>query len=79
VFWFVADGQLTSSHWTRTRWMIRDLLTRNVLQRWAYVSYFALCAPGDEDATFLRLSRLVAASVPEFQLAAGEPGRPSSP
>ena len=50
-----------------------------MLQRWAYVSYFALCAPGDEDATFLRLSRLVAASVPEFQLAAGDPGRPSSP
>ncbi len=79
VFWFVADGQLTSSHWTRTRWMIRDLLTRNVLQRWAYVSYFALCAPGDEDATFQRLSRLVAASVPEFQLAAGDPGPPSGP
>ncbi len=71
VFWFVADGQLTSSHWTRTFWMIRDLLTRNVLQRWAYVSYFTVCAPGDEDATFERLSRLIAASVPEFQLTAG--------
>ena len=71
VFWFVADGQLTSSHWTRTFWMIRDLLTRNVLQRWAYVSYFTVCAPGDEDATFERLSRLIAASVPEFQLATG--------
>jgi hypothetical protein len=71
VFWFVADGQLTASHWTRTAWMMRDLLAKNVLQRWAYVSYFAACAPGDEDVTFDRLSKLIAASVPEFQLAVG--------
>ena len=64
VFWFVADKQLTASHWTRSWLMIRDLLFRNVLQRWAYVSYFADCAPGDEDATFEKMTRLISATAP---------------
>ena len=49
-------------------WLTRDLLTRGVLQRWAYISYFAVCVPGQEDATFDRMKSLIAASVPEFQL-----------
>ena len=39
-----------------------------VLQRWAYISYFTVCAPGEEDATFERMEKLIAASVPEYQL-----------
>ena len=69
VFWFVADGQQTASHVDRQLWLIRDLLLHQTLQRWAYVSFFSDCAPGEEDATFERVSKLVAATVPEFQLA----------
>ena len=69
VFWFVADHQWTASHWTRTWWMTRDLLSENVLQRWAYVSYFAPCAPGTEDATYERLCDLIRTTIPEFQIA----------
>lgn len=71
VFWFVADGQITSSHVQRQWWLIRDLLLHQTLQRWAYISFFADCAPGEEDATYERITRLVAASVPDFQLTAG--------
>jgi len=39
-----------------------------VLQRWAYVSYFAPCAPGQEDATFERMKKLITSTVPDFQL-----------
>jgi len=39
-----------------------------VLQRWAYVTYFAVCAPGQEDAAYERLKKLIQTSVPEFQL-----------
>jgi hypothetical protein len=39
------------------------------LQRWAYVSYFAVYEPGQEDAAFERVKKLIMASVPEFQLA----------
>jgi len=68
VFWFVAKNEETDSHWQRIWWLTRDLLTKGVLQRWAYVSYFTVCLPGQEDATFDRMKKLIAASVPEFQL-----------
>jgi Protein of unknown function (DUF3485) len=68
VFWFVARNEETTSHWQRVKWMTLDLLRTGVLQRWAYVSYFAICEPGQEDAAFERIKKLVAASVPEFEL-----------
>jgi hypothetical protein len=73
VYWFVADQELTADHWQRMWWMGRDLLTRAVLQRWAYISYLAYCAPGQEDAVYERVKQFIAASAPEFQLAAGPP------
>lgn len=73
VFWFVAHNEETTSHWQRIWWLARDLLTTGVLQRWAYVSYFTVCAPGQEDATFDRVEKLIAASVPEFQLPPAKP------
>lgn len=67
-FWFVADGQQTVSNDQRILWFYRDLLTRNTLQRWAYISYLVVCNEGQEDAAFERLKELIAASVPQFQL-----------
>lgn len=67
VFWFVARDEQTDDHWQRVWWLTRDLLTTGILQRWAYVSYFAVCLPGQEDATFDQMKKLIAASVPEFQ------------
>lgn len=71
VFWFVADGQLSADHNQRMWWMARDLVTRGVLQRWAYISCFVLCPNGREDEAFGRLREWAAAAVPQFQLAAG--------
>jgi len=68
VFWFVADGEQTTDNNQRMWWLGRDLLRTGVLQRWAYVSFFSVCAPGQEEATFARMKQLIAASVPEFQL-----------
>ena len=68
VFWLVADGEETPDNYQRMWWQARDLLRTGVLQRWAYVSCFAICAPGQEDATFERMEKLIAASVPEYQL-----------
>lgn len=68
LYWFVARDELTAKHWQRMWWMARDLFGTGVLQRWAYVSYFAICSPGQEEATLERMKKLVVASVPEFQL-----------
>jgi hypothetical protein len=68
VFWFVADQEETPDYRKRAWWMARDLLTTGVLQRWAYISYFSVCYPGQEEAAYQRMEKLIAASVPEFQL-----------
>ncbi len=70
VYWYVADGALSASTsgFQRLWWMARDMIRTGVLQRWAYVTCFAVCAPGQEDATYARMKQFIAASVPEFQL-----------
>jgi hypothetical protein len=69
LYWFVADDQYTARHWQRMWWMARDLVQKGVLQRWAYVTCFSICFPGQEEAAFSRMKEFVASSVPEFQLA----------
>jgi hypothetical protein len=71
VYWFVADGEYTGSPSQRMWWMFRDLATRGVLQRWAYISCVAECLPGQEDVTYDRLKKMIAAAAPEFQLTPG--------
>jgi Protein of unknown function (DUF3485) len=73
VFWLVADNEQAVKHNDFIRLVTWDLLRTGVLQRWAYVSYIVACTPGQEDATFERLKKLITASVPEFQL----PPRPA--
>ncbi len=73
VYWFVADQQLTADHNERMLWAVRDQITRGTLQRWAYVSCFSLCQPGQEEATYARIKEWIAASVPQFQITTGAP------
>src|SRR5579862_1647900 len=61
VYWYVADDAVSASAlgFQRMWWMARKLLTTGVLQRWAYVSCFAPCAPGQESATFDRMAQFI--------------------
>ena len=59
---------LSASGFTLTNHCFETSGSTGVLQRWAYVSYFSVCEPGQEDATFARMEKLIAASVPAFQL-----------
>jgi len=68
VYWFVAEDAMTARHWQRMWWMARNLLQTGVLQRWAYVTCFSVCPPGQEEATFNRIRQFIAAAVPAFQL-----------
>ncbi len=81
VYWFVADGALSGDMSGADRmWrMAKHLLRTGELQRWAYVSLFAVCAPGQEEATFERMKRFIAAAVPEFQLTPRPESLPPSP
>jgi Protein of unknown function (DUF3485) len=71
VYWFVADGQLTGSHFTRMWSSAVHLLRTGELQRWAYVGCLGACRRGDEDATYARMKKFIAAAVPQFQKTAG--------
>jgi hypothetical protein len=70
VYWYVADGALSASvsGFQRMWWMGTELLRTGILQRWAYVSCFAVCQPGQEAAAFDRMKPFIAAAVPRFQL-----------
>jgi hypothetical protein len=70
VYWFVSENQVMSRHLDYQRSIVTHLLTRGELQRWAYVSCFAVCAEGGEERTFQRIKELVVAAVPQFQTAA---------
>jgi len=71
VYWFVAEDQLTGSHWVRMRNSATHLLRTGELQRWAFVFCFATCRPGEEKATYEHMCKFLAASVPEFQTTTG--------
>jgi hypothetical protein len=69
VYWYVADGMLDASVSGKGRmWsMARDMLLTGVMQRWAYVSCLSESPPGQEEATFERMKKFIAAAAPEFQ------------
>lgn len=72
LFWFVADGKIAARHSTRMTWMAKDLLTKGVLQRWAYVSCFAVCPPGRTEEVTQQIKRLAQRMVPRFQTTSTE-------
>jgi hypothetical protein len=68
LYWFVDATHYTANSLQWMAWWVpRDLLLNGVLERWAYISYFSACLPGQEAATFERMKKLIATTVPEFQ------------
>jgi hypothetical protein len=73
LFWFVAEGRLTASHWGRVGWLTWDLLRKGTLPRWAYVSAFVACPPGQEARAAAEAQRFLQVAVPQFQVTTGPP------
>ena len=69
VYWYVEGSHFTPNSKLWMGWLMpRELLLHSVLQRWAYISVFEACLPGQEEATYERMKKLIASAVPEFQL-----------
>ena len=81
IYWYVDATHYTAKQWQwMSVWVPQDLVLHGRLERWAYISYFAACAPGQEEATFNRMKQLIALTVPEFQLVPRPPGTaPTAP
>lgn len=73
VYWFVAHEAISAGDRQRMWWMAKHLLATGELQRWAYITCFIPCAPGQEDLVYGRMKAFLDAAVPEFQLPAGLP------
>jgi len=70
VYWYVADDAVSASvSGIERMWVMASRLIRTgVLQRWAYVSCFSVCEPGQEEATYQRMKQFIAAAVPQLHL-----------
>lgn len=79
VYWFVSENRLSNDHIQRMGWLALDLVRTGELQRWAYIGCLAACEPGQEEATYQRLERLIQAIVPEFQTTTGPTLSAASP
>jgi hypothetical protein len=71
VYWYVSKDKITADQLGRLWSVTWTALTTGVRERWAYISYFAACLPGQEQATFERLEKVIQDSVPEFQIVSG--------
>jgi hypothetical protein len=74
VYWYVDGDQFTAENSQINWWMARDMLLTGVLDRFSYIAYLSYCEPGQEEATFARMEKVIADTVPEFQLVP-KPGR----
>jgi hypothetical protein len=73
IYWFVADHDMTARHGVRMWRSAVHLLKTGELERWAYVSCFAVCLPGQEEETAERVKKFISAAVPELQTSGVEP------
>jgi hypothetical protein len=69
VYWFVTADKITAGQGARFWSIAKTMVEKGELERWAYISYFATCLPGQEKATFEKMERFIRASVPDFQTA----------
>jgi len=77
VFWFVNDREISASHGGRMWSQALHLLRTGEMERWAYISFFARCLPGQEEATWAWLRQVIAEAAPLIQIppAAAAPAR----
>ena len=68
VYWFV-DGDSYTGNKDDFKWsMMKKVLLTGTLDRWAYISFFSYGTLGQEEAVYDRTKKLIAETVPEFQL-----------
>jgi hypothetical protein len=71
IYWFVAKDRFCTGQFDRMWSTIKTLLNTGKLERWGYISYFAPCQPGEEEAASQRLIRIIQESLPQYQITTG--------
>jgi hypothetical protein len=78
IYWFVSENKFVADHMQRMGQAAWDMMRTGTLQRWAYVSCFSVCPPGEEEPTVARMKKFIAAAAPEFQLVPAAPASPAA-
>lgn len=73
LYWFVTDREISALHTRRVWSQTLHLLRTGELQRWAYISLFTTCAPGQEAATVQWMTRWIQEAAPQFQVPPAPP------
>jgi hypothetical protein len=68
AYWFVSDEEVTSNLLGLMSSIAKTLTHKGTVERWAYVSLFCPCIPGEEAVSFQRIQEFIQAATPEFQL-----------
>jgi hypothetical protein len=79
IYWFVSGDKVTAEEGSRLWSMWKKVLQTGVTERWAYISYYTTCQPGQESDRLAQLRKLIEETVPEFQTVTGERISPSTP
>ena len=57
VYWFVSGEKITAEEGSRLWSMWKTVLQKGVTERWAYISYFTACQPGQESDSFRAIAK----------------------
>lgn len=68
LYWFVTDREMSALHTHRVLSQTLHMLRTGELQRWAYISLFTTCAPGQEAATVEWMTQWIQEAAPQFQV-----------
>jgi hypothetical protein len=69
----VTDDLVTASEKERFWMTTKELARTGTLKRWAYISCFTICLPGQEEEAYKRLKAFIGEGVPHFHLAKNGP------
>ncbi|HTI69980.1 MAG TPA: exosortase/archaeosortase family protein [Candidatus Limnocylindria bacterium] len=68
MYWFVAEGSRVPDYVRREWYMLKDVILTGEIKRWAYISFFADCRPGEEDALHDKMKSLIQLAQPEIEV-----------
>jgi hypothetical protein len=76
LYWFVTDQEISALHTRRVWSQTLHMLRTGELQRWAYISLFTTCLPGQEAPTVEWMTRWIQEAAPQFQVPPAAPAPP---
>ena len=79
VYWFVSSNKITAVEGARLWSQWKAVLQEGLTERWAYISYFTTCLPGEESVAFEALAKVYPSNRARISNGEGEKKSPPGP